>query len=372
MDRADNISLRFEDYKNNSYLTHNYHPYPAKFVPQIPSELIQTLSEPGDWVLDPFVGSGTTLVEANLAGRHALGVDVNPLSCLISRVKTTVLDSRECNHIAHVADRAAQEVRSGARHQPPKFFGIDKWFSPRSQQELAALLSVVRAAELVTSAREFLEVAFASIVVKASRQESDTRYKAIEKDIAPFKIADYFVARVQDMLKRMEQFRAMAKPSRCLVALVDSTKLIPGDIVFDLAVTSPPYMNSYDYYLYHKHRMSWLGFDYRGAQEAEFGSRNKHNDKNMGIDAYNDPIARNAALVFQRLKTGGRFCVVVGDAILKGEVVRMNSNFDALLSHIGFEKVREIVFPQRKYTKTFTPGLRDAFKNSYVLIYKKQ
>src|SRR5438067_5296644 len=72
-----------------TYLTHGLHPYPAKYIPQIPNTLIKTLSYAGETVADIFCGSGTTLVEALMLGRNALGIDANPLACLISDAKTT-------------------------------------------------------------------------------------------------------------------------------------------------------------------------------------------------------------------------------------------------------------------------------------------
>jgi DNA modification methylase len=373
MDRVDTVNLRFEDYRNNSYLTHNFHPYPAKFVPQIPAELIQSLSRPGDWILDPFVGSGTSLVEARLAGRNSVGIDVNPLSCLIARVKATVLSLKEIQLAEAAAKIASTNVRANRRVPIPEFHGIDKWFSKQSQQELSTLLNSIREADLPKKVREFLEVAFASIVVKASNQDSDTRYKAIQRDLASYKVGEYFLLRVTDMAERMRQFRAVVGRTKCSAQVVtaDSTKEIPGHQKFDLVLTSPPYLNSYDYYLYHKHRMNWLGFNVRAVQDAEFGSRNKHNDLGHELADYNKPILKNATLVHKRLKRKGHYCIVVGDAILRGEFIPMNKNFDCLMIEAGFTKVREIVFPQRKYTRSFTPGLRSVHKNSYVLIYSR-
>src|SRR5919202_1485843 len=71
------------------YLTHSYHPYSAKYIPQIPRYLISNLTKKNDLILDNFVGSGTTLVESKVLGRHAIGVDINPLACLIAKVKIT-------------------------------------------------------------------------------------------------------------------------------------------------------------------------------------------------------------------------------------------------------------------------------------------
>jgi len=64
--------------RDTTYLTHNFHTYPAKFIPQIPRTIIRQLSVPGDIVLDPFCGCGTTLVEAKLLGRSSIGIELNP------------------------------------------------------------------------------------------------------------------------------------------------------------------------------------------------------------------------------------------------------------------------------------------------------
>ncbi|NJN98715.1 MAG: hypothetical protein HC875_33820 [Anaerolineales bacterium] len=101
---------------NTGYLTHSLHPYPAKFIPQIPNAMIQELSSFGETVLDPFCGSGTTLVEARRLGRNAVGIDANPLACLISRAKASgisELDAEILRGLAVEIEQVAQATSIG-------------------------------------------------------------------------------------------------------------------------------------------------------------------------------------------------------------------------------------------------------------------
>src|ERR1700752_3595814 len=86
------VNWNFDEVPNSAL--HSIHPYPAKFIPNIPRALINSLPIPeGSIILDPFCGSGVTLTEAQDAGIESLGVDLNPIACLLSRVKTNPLPS---------------------------------------------------------------------------------------------------------------------------------------------------------------------------------------------------------------------------------------------------------------------------------------
>lgn len=91
--------------KRVSGLTHNFCRYPARFSPEFARETILQFSNEGDYVLDAFMGSGTTIVEAIANGRNAIGVDINPLSCFITKVKTTPLSKRDKEKILEWVDR---------------------------------------------------------------------------------------------------------------------------------------------------------------------------------------------------------------------------------------------------------------------------
>ena len=78
--------------KDTRYITHGYHRYPAKFIPQLAAKLISGYSAENDLIVDPFLGSGTTLVEAKVLKRRSFGCDINPVACLISRAKTESIE----------------------------------------------------------------------------------------------------------------------------------------------------------------------------------------------------------------------------------------------------------------------------------------
>jgi len=125
----DSVDWDFNDAVANTG-THSIHPYPAKFIPQIPRNLIK-LFHPGDSsvVLDPFCGSGTTLVESIDLGLNAWGIDVNPLACLIARVKTTPLPVKFYGIAKRVIYKAKEQLSKNTVLVPP-IPRLDHWFKP--------------------------------------------------------------------------------------------------------------------------------------------------------------------------------------------------------------------------------------------------
>ena len=98
IDILDKIDWDFKDF-STQYLTHKFHSYPARFIPQIPLTFIKIFTKEEDTVLDPMCGCGTTLVEAFLNNRNSIGNDFNPLAVLISKVKTTLIDETEFRYL---------------------------------------------------------------------------------------------------------------------------------------------------------------------------------------------------------------------------------------------------------------------------------
>src|SRR6266849_1523167 len=103
--------FHFAKYRRDERYTHYLFRFPAKFHPPVVRHLIHAYTGIGDSILDPFCGSGTLLVEALLAGRNAVGLDVDPVAAFISRVKCTPLSPRELERAFNALQRDVQRVR---------------------------------------------------------------------------------------------------------------------------------------------------------------------------------------------------------------------------------------------------------------------
>jgi hypothetical protein len=132
--------LNFDGH-NTLYATHGLHSYAAKCPPQLVRYGIENFSSPGETILDPMVGSGTTVVEARLHGRNAIGYDIDALACLIAKVKARKIDDKPIGDAADLVLKYAKNdidaLKKGnvsqellARATPPNFHNIDYWFSP--------------------------------------------------------------------------------------------------------------------------------------------------------------------------------------------------------------------------------------------------
>ena len=366
------------------YLTHGLHPYPAKYIPQIPNALIQELSVTGETIGDIFCGSGTTLVEALLLKRNAVGVDANPLAVLISQAKTTPLGPQQIAALVAVGDRAEDYGRSLAIYEEDSLFGrpvfrssaprpelssIGQWFEPFVIEELAEIKSWCDEVSDSATRRAAL-VAFSSIIVAVSRQDSDTRYVRRDKGIRPGDSMRRFARAVRDAAAAIaeltdvceERFSATILPA----SVLDQPKL-PG---LDLVVCSPPYPNAYSYHLYHRSRMLWLGMDQPAFKRAEIGSHRKYSAR--GARAANVDTFRNEmSVMFKWLATSLRrdryACLVVGNSTIAGEKIDNAKLLEESAAPHGFVQEAAITRNLQDTRKAFNPAI-GKIKTEKILI----
>ncbi len=367
------INWNFCQAKTN-YLTHRLHPYPAKFIPQIPHQLIQELSQPGETVADIFCGSGTTLVEALTLKRHAIGIDANPIACLISEAKTTRFNAEDkelLNSLVKRAENLSQSIYINAQStlfNTEKFISlafrpddraISFWFEPFVVEELAEILNWCQ--QLPTkSSKKVALTAFSSIVVTVSKQDSDTRYTRRQKNIFPGDTSKRFAKALKQAIASVYEFTNQVEANlNCQV--YHSNLLTKPDIGnVDLVVCSPPYPNAYSYHLYHRTRMIWLGMNQPQFKQEEIGSHRKYSSKSSKgatIETFRSEMATIFEWLGEHLKFNRYACFVVGDSLIKGKTI---SNVD-LISEVardyGFSEIKRIHRQMQDRKKYFNPAI---------------
>ena len=255
--------------ESSSYASHGLHAFAAKFPPQLPGAFIDRLSGPGDVVLDPMNGSGTTTLEAYLRGRAALGCDIDPLAVRIARVKITPVPGvhRLAGSVVESAtgyledDTAVREYMDGRFDTKTRQF-IDYWFYPETQLELAALRLATEDYPPGSTVRDLLEVVFSAVIVTKSGGVSRARDLAHSRPhLDPAKGRRDAIRAFGQRLAKFAP--AMAElpdqPTPAGIVQGSARQLPVQDESVDLIVTSPPYANAIDYVRANKFSLVWLG-----------------------------------------------------------------------------------------------------------------
>lgn len=373
---------------DTSYLSHDLHPYPAKFIPQIPRNLITRLSLRGELVLDPFGGSGTTALEAILLGRRALSTDANPLAEIIGHGKTLTLIKEEEDLLSDFIEQliilsaspsntreALTRNRSAIDARVPPIPHITDWFHTNAIDELAYILWRIEQlpfAKCQTLAR----VCFSKSILKASYQDEETRYASKPRDIPSGSIVRHFAANLANGLKKVRlvgpllQFREAEFKTFDLRDVSEvAEKALPSGSA-DLIVTSPPYPNSNDYHLYHRFRLFWLGHDPRELGRCEIGSHLRHQRVATGFDFYLDEMTAGLKNMARALRPGRYAILVLGDAIFEKQVFPTAELIGKAATTTGLEYVGIVERPVHQTKRSFVaPGRR--LRKEQLLVLRK-
>lgn len=405
--------------------THFLHPYPAKLLPQIAALFLNdsALTDPGDTVLDPFCGSGTVLVEGMLAGRHAVGVDSNPLARLIARVKTTPLDS---THALDALGRLSRRIPASATIEMPSVVNVDLWFSSRVKSELLRLREAILQTRTVRL-REFFEVCFSVCLRRVSfadprlsvpvrlrpekypaghwmRKKAEARVKWLKQVdvIAEFeRIAHANIDRVASLSisQGAGSARVAGNDAR---SLCDPTDQVLGRGRAKMVITSPPYLGAQKYIRASSLSLGWLGLDggrtLRAIEDENIGR--EHFPQADYVSAPKSPVAEATsclAAVRERnplrahiaatylhemhdaineldraLDPAGTLVTIVGANTLAGEPFATPDYLKAMITHKGWVPVLELDDAIRgRALLTRRNGTGPIISREHVVMYRK-
>ena len=306
---------------------HRLHPYLGKYVPQLVEALLERHVRPGGRVLDPFAGSGTTLVQALESGHDALGVDVAAFNCLLMGVKTA-----DYNLFAVEHDIRDALSRRGEPGKPSAY--VRAWYEPRAAEELLAFRSLIPGYEhadvlrvvLARAARSARRTTHFDLDFPRAPQVGEYWCHKHKRTCRPVEEADHFLRRYAlDTLARIKEFSRVRARGRAAAVVHGDARDIDLGGPFDGVVTSPPYPGLIDYHEQHRCAYEILGLEDRRA--LELGAAASGTSR-AAIAAYSDGIAAVLRRSAEVLRPGARVVIVVHDR---------RELYDGILERAGLE-----------------------------------
>lgn len=251
--------------ENTKEYTHGLHSYPARMVPQIVRRLLDLYGKHGGSLLDPYCGTGTSLVEASIYGMRSTGCDINPLARLISSAKTASISA---DMLAH-AVKEFSDIRylSESEVDMPTVLNLDYWFSENVTERLGKIRCRILDVE-DTDIKNFLWTTFSDTVRRCSfsrNEEIKPRKMPQERlDRHDPNVLDMFVARLFHNAERVFEYLLCRENVDVLISDADTVKgQIPeADAKYNMCITSPPYGDSATtvaYGQYSRFSSEWIG-----------------------------------------------------------------------------------------------------------------
>jgi DNA modification methylase len=416
------------DLNNPDRHTHLIHSYPAKLLMHIPHLFLNNtlFSKKGDYVLDPFCGTGTVLLESKLAQRNALGADSNPLARLITEVKT------ETYNIVQLRKLLTQVISRAKKYQDapiPDVVNIDYWFPKRSQQQLARLLKAIKGIKDKRS-RSFFLVCFSNCVKKVSYADprisvpvrlNPNRFKKNQEKfieaseylmkIDKIDVFDKFKTICKSNIERADSLnncalkkfksRVISSDARNLTAGLQTTRRLKSGSV-QLVITSPPYAGAQKYIRSSSLCLGWteladtfelllldklnIGREHFTADELGRLKTTTINKADLFIQKVREIDEVRAKIIAQYLlemksaivesvrvlRKGGYFVLVIGN----NKVCNMKFNTQEFLTEIierrGLRLVFKLIDDIKSYgLMTKRNKTADVISREWVLVFKK-
>jgi site-specific DNA-methyltransferase (cytosine-N4-specific) len=357
------------DFKNfkTQYLTHTFHPYPARFIPQIPLTFIKLFTREGETVLDPMCGCGTTLVEAFLNNRNAIGNDLNPLAALITKVKITLIDESEFKYF----NRKLELMK---RYLDLDYKDVEEKINNLPNRKLSRIFNRVVISKLESIHETLLEIKeeghndlfdFGRVALSATIWSLVENGNGIEVD-------DLFLKKVKYMQNEMIKMSKIIKNiPKVRVICGDARKLEVETNSVDLIVTSPPYVNALDYYRLHMYNMLWLGMDFDLFRKHEIGGHSHFiMNRFRLLSEYLGDMLRSMIEMNRVLKKDKLCVIVVGNSSLEYELIESYKFFAEMGEKIGFKPIKTF-FRNIDKSKKYTSADIGKIDNEYILIMQK-
>lgn len=345
------------------------HPYPAKFTIDLAIQYIREYSRENDIVLDPFCGSGTTLLASRVLKRQSVGFDINFIAVLISQFKLLNLNKKDLQKLEHFIITPFYQAT-----KLHSYDNINHWFKQESIKALSSIKEqIYNYAHNNKTYMIFLQLIFSSIINIASNQDSDTRYASVEKSYLDEK---YIFAKFNEKLKNALEiyqniYNKDLKQSQVFLHNAKQLTQKIGKNSVSLIFTSPPYPNTYDYYLYHKHRMLWLDYDVKFSMGNEIGSRREYSSLKLPKEKFNNDLLEIFTQCDKVLKQNGIIGIIMGDGKIAGNIYNAKDEMLEIAAKLHWDLIDYSFNELDKTSRSFAQNYRTKNKKEHILIFAR-
>lgn len=401
---------------NVNEVTHIYHKYPAKFIPQIPRWGIKFAQEKPLLVIDPFCGSGTTNLEAFRFGNYTIGFDIDPLAIFISKAKTTIISPSKLAKAQLFLVSSIKNYSFKEKYPIPNVENLPHWFTEDAVKKLAFIKKTILD-KFDSDVKDFLLLIFSSIIREVSNADNQTQKTYVSHTLikTPPEVFTFFIKRLQLYIDRMIQLQSETKgikrhkPS---YIKVDSRKDLSNYLRnFDgklsrIIITSPPYGKAIDYIYNQMLEYFWLGdllgigerkqlneykrnyigtkqiysteyqkFQYKSLDVLELDKLIKvilKKDKKHAYITYQYffSMKENLKKALKILRKGERYIMVVGITTVSGYTVNTAGLLSQLAEDVGYKIEGNFSYKIRnRYMRFDRKGKGGIIEDDHVLIF---
>ena len=385
----DGRCVEFPEGLRTAEFTHTIHRFPGKFVPQVARELLLLVGATDrSLIADSFCGSGTSLVEASLAGVPTIGVDFDPLAVLMSQAKTMSLTARQLAELRkYWSGKIGAADHDDLADAVPNLY---HWFKPEIARQLAFIKRKALRLE-DEELRLFSLVVFSSIIRRVSNADDQTQKTYVSGTLkkTPPSPCALFPTFLDRAVSGMENY-AKAKRAPVIVQRGDARKW-RSPKKLDGIITSPPYIDSIDYIYNQMLEYFWLyevlGLasvdEIRAFRKKPVGFRRADVvaglerlskispvaaellepklDKIQGVSekeaqnviGYFEDFAQHLKVTKRRMKRGSKYALVIGESHIRGVIVPTPAVFAALFGSSGFEDMGSCSYMIKRHYMKF-------------------
>lgn len=350
------------------------HFHPGRFISQIPAALIGRLTQPGDTVLDPFCGSGTTLLEAQRLGRRSIGIDVNPVSILIAKGKAHRQRAERIEMLmyGHLNRLISLRLEASSKQSvqfalPPSTVQGAKWFHHATLLDLTLIWQYIESCR--GSAQGLLQFCFSCILMPACNETRhwgyvcDNTRPLSSRRVNVFNLFETAVSKLIEAYKERDQHRT-ENLHTVQLHCGDATSMLSrmNDESVDLVVTSPPYFGVVDYVKSQRLTMEWFGYDISTHRSLETGARSKRS-RLAARQEYLDEIQEIFSQTARVMRRNAYCCIVIGQSLKREDYL---DEMEERISTAGLQL-------ELKTHRAIAVGRRQApsLKEEVLLIYRK-